>query len=88
VEAGGLLKEGADPPRGLAGLLLHEALVMDVEGGRAAHDAIQSVTLNAAKVLRKDQDHGSVEPGKVADLAIIEGDPLADIWALQNVKWW
>jgi imidazolonepropionase-like amidohydrolase len=86
VEAGGLLKEGADPPRGLAGLLLHEALVMDVEAGVPPMTAIQSVTLNAAKVLKRDRDYGSVEVGKVADLAIIEGDPLADIWAMQNVK--
>ena len=27
-----------------------------------------------------------VEPGKVADLSIVEGDPLKDIWATQNVK--
>ena len=86
VEAGGLLKEGADPPRGLAGLLLHEALVMDVETGVPPMTAIQSVTLNAAKVLKRDTDHGSVESGKVADLVLIEGDPLADIWAMQNVK--
>ena len=34
----------------------------------------------------KDKDYGSVERGKVADLSIIEGDPLEDIWMTQNVK--
>ena len=86
VKAGGLLKEGSDPPRGMAGILLHEALVMDVEAGVPAMTAIQAATLNAAKVYKKDKDFGSVEVGKVADLAIVEGDPLADIWATQNVR--
>ena len=39
--------------------------------------AIQAATLNVAKTFDKDKDYGSVEPGKVADLSIIEGDPLA-----------
>jgi Amidohydrolase family len=86
VEAGGILKEGSDPPRGMAALLMHEALVMDVEAGVAPMTAIQAATLTAAKTFKKDQDYGSVEPGKVADLSIVEGDPLQDIWATQNVK--
>jgi hypothetical protein len=86
VAAGGLLKEGSDPPRGMAGLLMHEALVMDVEAGVPPMTAIQAATLNVARTFRKDKDYGSVEPGKVADLSIIEGDPLKDIWATQNVK--
>ncbi len=86
VEAGGLLKEGSDPPRGMAALLMHEALVMDVEAGVPPMKALQSATLNVAKAMKKDKDYGSVEPGKVADLSIIEGDPLKDIWATQNVK--
>ncbi|HXG50000.1 MAG TPA: amidohydrolase family protein [candidate division Zixibacteria bacterium] len=86
VEAGGLLKEGSDPPRGMAALLMHEALVMDVEAGVPPLTAIQAATLNVAKAFKKDRDYGSVEPGKVADLSIVEGDPLQDIWATQNVK--
>jgi hypothetical protein len=86
VAAGGLLKEGSDPPRGMAAMLMHQALVMDVEAGVPPMTAIQAATLNVAKAFRKDKDYGSVEPGKVADLSIIEGDPLSDIWATQNVK--
>jgi hypothetical protein len=86
VEAGGILKEGSDPPRGMAALLMHQALVMDVEDGVPPMMAIQAATLNVAKTFKKNQDYGSVEPGKVADLSIIEGDPLKDIWATQNVK--
>ncbi len=86
VQAGGILKEGSDPPRGMAALLMHQALVMDVEAGVPPMTAIQAATLNVARTFRKDKDYGSVEPGKVADLSIVEGDLLQDIWMTQNVK--
>ena len=86
VQAGGILKEGSDPPRGMAALLMHQALVMDVEAGVPPMTAIQAATLNVARTFGKDTDYGSVEPGKVADLSIVEGDPLQDIWMTQNVK--
>ena len=84
--AGGILKEGSDPPRGMAALLMHQALAMDVEAGVSPMKAIQAATLNVAMTFRKDKDYGSVERGKVADLSIVEGDPLQDIWMTQNVK--
>jgi hypothetical protein len=86
VQAGGILKEGSDPPRGMAALLMHQALAMDVEAGVPPMAAIQAATLNVARTFKKDKDYGSVEPGKVADLSIVEGDPLQDIWMTQNVK--
>jgi len=86
VQAGGILKEGSDPPRGMAALLMHQALAMDVEAGVPPMTAIQAATLNVARTFRKDKDYGSIERGKVADLSIVEGDPLQDIWMTQNVK--
>ena len=86
VASGGILKEGSDPPRGMAALLMHQALAMDVEAGVPPMVAIQAATLNVARTFKKDQDYGSVEPGKVADLSVVEGDPLQDIWMTQNVK--
>ena len=86
VQAGGILKEGSDPPRGMAALLMHQALVMDVEAGVPPMTAIQAATLNVARTFKKEKDYGSVEPGKVADLSIVDGDPLKDIWMTQNVK--
>jgi hypothetical protein len=86
VQAGGTLKEGSDPPRGMAALLMHQALAMDVEAGVSPMKAIQAATLNVARTFKKDRDYGSVEPGKFADLSIVEGNPLEDIWTTQNVK--
>jgi hypothetical protein len=86
VQAGGILKEGSDPPRGMAALLMHQALAMDVEAGVPPMKAIQAATLNVARTFKKDKDYGSIEAGKVADLSIVEGNPLEDIWMTQNVK--
>ena len=86
VEAGGILKEGSDSSRGMAALLMHEGLAMDVEAGVPPMVAIQAATINPARVFKKDADYGSVEIGKVADLSIVEGNPLEDIWMTQNVK--
>jgi Amidohydrolase family len=86
VQAGGILKEGSDSPRGMAGLLMHEGMTMDVEAGVPPMKVIQAATINVAKTFHKDKDYGSVEPGKVADLSIVEGNPLQDMWATTNVK--
>ena len=41
-------------------------------------DVLRSATLHSARALRVEQDFGSIHPGKVADLAILDGDPLHD----------
>lgn len=84
--AGGMIKEGSDASRGMAAILMHEGLAMDVEAGVPPMRAIQAATINVARVYKKDQDYGSVEVGKVADLSIVGGNPLDDIWMTQNVR--
>src|SRR5437016_4704427 len=86
VQAGGILRAGSDPNNGLPALGLHQEMVMFVEAGLTPVQAIQAATINVAKAFRKDKDFGTVEPGKVADIIAVEGDPLKDIWAVQNVK--
>lgn len=48
-------------------------------------EAISIVTLNNAKILRWEDEIGSIEPGKLADLLVIDGDPLADIRHVRQV---
>src|SRR5262245_53889189 len=86
VRAGGILRAGSDPNNGLPALGLHQEMVMFVEAGLTPVQAIQTATINVARAFRKDKDFGSVEPGKVADLIAVEGDPLKDMWTVQNVK--
>src|SRR5207244_2889704 len=50
-----------------------------VECGMSPLDAIAAATLEAARAIRLDESNGSIEPGKLADLVVIEGDPLSDV---------
>jgi imidazolonepropionase-like amidohydrolase len=59
--------------------------VLMVEGGMPPMVAIQSATIEAARLLRIDDTLGSVEKGKIADLVAVAGDPLDDISVLGNV---
>jgi imidazolonepropionase-like amidohydrolase len=55
--------------------------------GMTPLQAIRSATTNAAKLLGRDKDLGTIATGKLADLVAVEGDPLADPAALTKVKW-
>jgi len=46
-----------------------------VEGGMSPAAALEATTRSAAQLLRVDGDLGTIEPGKVADLVIVSGDP-------------
>jgi imidazolonepropionase-like amidohydrolase len=59
--------------------------VLMVEGGMPAMAAIQSATSLPAKFLGIDEQVGSVQAGKTADLVAVPGDPLADITAMQRL---
>jgi len=86
VRAGGIIRAGSDPSHGMPGLLVHEEMTMLVEAGLTPMQAIQSATINVAKLFGKDKDFGTVQPGKTADIIAVDGDPLKDIWSTQNVK--
>ena len=86
VEAGGRVKEGSDPPRGMAALLVHEAMAMDVEAGVSNMTAIQAATINDADLLGWTDKIGTIESGKLADIIAVDGDPLKDVTTLQNVR--
>jgi imidazolonepropionase-like amidohydrolase len=49
------------------------------EAGLGAACALEAVTRGSARALGLDDELGAVEPGKVADLVLVDGDPLADI---------
>jgi imidazolonepropionase-like amidohydrolase len=55
-----------------------------VEAGLGPAQVIQAATSNAADHLGRGDDLGTLEPGKLADLVIIEGDPLRDISVLET----
>jgi imidazolonepropionase-like amidohydrolase len=68
------------------GLSLHEEMQALTDVGIPPMKVIQGATLWAAEVIGQQKDLGSVEPGKLADLTVIEGNPLNDIRATRNVR--
>ena len=80
--AGVKIIAGTDGP-GLGTLVpgygLHHELQLLVQSGLSPLQALRAATLTAAEALGKDNELGSVEPGKLADMLILNADPLADI---------
>jgi imidazolonepropionase-like amidohydrolase len=86
-EAGIPVLAGTDT--GVTGVLLGVSsqmeLVLLVDAGLAPADALRTATLNPARALGRDRDVGVLEPGKLADLVILDADPLSDIRNIVNV---
>ena len=61
------------------GFSLHDELALLVQAGLSPMEALQSATLNPARFLGKEKELGTVEKGKIADLVLLEANPLEDI---------
>ena len=81
MNAGGLVVAGTDTPNGFN---LHGELEGYVMAGMTPYQALRTATVNSSKALGLDA--GSIEPGKLADLVIVEGNPLEDIANAHHVK--
>jgi hypothetical protein len=81
-DAGVTIVPGTDS---LAGFGLHRELELWVEAGIPAADALRQATLGSARVMKKEGELGTVEPGKLADLILIDGDPLARMSDIRRV---
>ena len=56
-----------------------------VEAGMKPIEALRSATINAAEMLEIDDQLGTIEPGKIADIIAVSGDPLEDISCLNDI---
>jgi cytosine/adenosine deaminase-related metal-dependent hydrolase len=61
------------------GFFLHDELSALVDAGLTPLQALRAATANAAAILHKESELGSVTPGKLADLVLVEGNPLERI---------
>ena len=73
-------------PKAERGWAYQREMELLVECGLTPAEAITAATLNNARFFRVDARLGSIEPGKLADLVLLDGDPLTDIKAARNVK--
>jgi imidazolonepropionase-like amidohydrolase len=72
-------------PYCLPGFSLHDELARLVGAGLTPLAALQAATLNPARFFHATDSLGTVESGKVADLVLLDGDPLADIHNVSRI---
>ena len=84
IDQGNMVQIGAHGQ--LQGLAAHWELWMFHQGGMTPHEALRSATLQGAQLLGLDNDIGSLEVGKLADLVVVEGNPLEDIYQTEHVS--
>ena len=77
IEAGG--RGGVGSHGQLDGLGYHWELWMIASGGMSNHDALRVATIYGAEGIGVDNDLGSIEPGKIADLVVLDANPLENI---------
>ena len=69
------------------GIAQHWETWMMQMGGMSNHEALRAATINGAKGLGLDKDVGSLETGKLADLLVLDANPLADIKNTQSIRY-
>lgn len=84
VKAGGRVCLGGHGQ--LQGLGCHWELWSLQSGGMSRHDALRSASLFGAEAIGLQQDVGSLEVGKLADLVVLDKDPLADIRNTESIR--
>ena len=70
----------------IPGFTLHEELATLVEAGLTPQQALATATATPAAILNEAGDFGAVEPGRIADLVLLDRDPLADIRNTQRIS--
>ena len=86
--AGVRIMAGTDTaaPNVFPGSSLHEDLAYLVEAGLTPMQALQAATKNPAEFLGKLNTQGTIEPGKSADLVLLDANPLDDIHNTQKIR--
>ena len=72
----------ARPP----GFLLHDELALLASAGLPPLEALRTATLNPAKIMKRENDFGSVAIGRLADLLLLDANPLDDIHNTQRIR--
>ncbi len=84
VHAGGRVCIGGHGQ--LQGIGTHWEMWALQSGGMTNHEVLRSATLYGAQAIGYDQDLGSIEPGKLADLLVLNKDPLENIRNTNTIR--
>jgi len=68
------------------GFSMHQELQLLVESGMSPAGAIQAATIHNAEALRQADNLGSIEQGKLADLVVLNANPLTDIRNTRKIE--
>lgn len=83
-EAGGMILAGTDdvpfPPFGVS-----EEMRLLVDAGLPPVAALQAATMNAARAMRRDNRVGTIDVGKLADMVLLDANPLEDITNVRRI---
>ncbi len=85
-QLGGNIALGTDYPFQPGGRIPLRELQLLQAAGLSGSELLKAATYHGARALGKEHELGSIEPGKLADLIVVAGDPLSDIMALANVR--
>lgn len=87
-EAGVPMGAGTDTPIGFAapGYSLHSELELLVRAGLSPLDALEAATVHPAAFFGLDDEMGTIEVGRLADLVLLSADPLADITNTRSIE--
>ena len=83
-QAGVPIVAGTD--QSIPGFSLDREIELHVQAGFTPMEAIQSATLVAARAMGMEKDSGTIEPGKRADVIVVDGNPLKNISDIRKVS--
>jgi len=88
-EAGITIATGTDAgnPLTLHGVSIVDEMIMMQQAGIPASEVLVMSTLNGARAMGRDNDIGTVEPGKISDLLVLDADPSEDVANFRRISY-
>ena len=85
-DAGGLLLAGSATVDNVPGLSMHREMELMTELGLSPAEVLETSTLRNARFLGKDKELGAIAAGKLADIIIVDANPLEDMKNIRKIS--